>query len=132
MALPAIVEICLLVYLTLRSWRHIQNLCGFSTPTAMGQSFIMTLYILLNMYIARNFFLQSNTRVCRSKLPSGWRRRVIFLLQTLVCQDCSKNVRQYTYLSLVILYRVFHNSRRREKEETRNRIWMCNFEEKKI
>jgi hypothetical protein len=24
--------------------RHIQNLCGFSTPTAMGQSFIMTLY----------------------------------------------------------------------------------------
>jgi hypothetical protein len=23
--------------------RHIQNLCGFSTPTAMGQSFIMIL-----------------------------------------------------------------------------------------
>jgi hypothetical protein len=29
------------------------------------------------------------------------------------------------------LYRVFHNSRPREKEETRDRIWMCNFEEKK-
>jgi hypothetical protein len=28
------------------------------------------------IYIARNFFLQSNTRVCRSKLPSGWRPRV--------------------------------------------------------
>jgi hypothetical protein len=36
----AVVEICL----TLRGWRHIQNLCGFSTPTAMGQLFIMTLY----------------------------------------------------------------------------------------
>jgi hypothetical protein len=35
--------------------------------------------------------LQSNTRVCRSKLLSGWRPRVIFSLQTLVCQDCSKN-----------------------------------------
>jgi hypothetical protein len=42
------------------------------------------------IYIARNFFLQSNTRVCRSKLSSGWRPRVIFLLQTLMCQDCSK------------------------------------------
>jgi hypothetical protein len=31
-----------LVCLTLRDWRHIQNLCGFSTPTAMGQSFMMT------------------------------------------------------------------------------------------
>jgi hypothetical protein len=40
----AVVEICRLVCLTLRGWRHIQNLCGFSTPTAMGQSFIMTLY----------------------------------------------------------------------------------------
>jgi hypothetical protein len=29
-----------------RGWRHIQNLCGFLTPTAMGQSFIMTLYII--------------------------------------------------------------------------------------
>jgi hypothetical protein len=29
--------------LRLRVWRHIQNLCGFSTPTTMGQSFIMTL-----------------------------------------------------------------------------------------
>jgi hypothetical protein len=27
-------------------------------------------------------------------------------------------------------YRAFHNSRPREKEETRDRIWMCNFEEK--
>jgi hypothetical protein len=35
-----------LVSLTLRGWRHIQNLCGFSTPTAMGQSFIMTLHKL--------------------------------------------------------------------------------------
>jgi hypothetical protein len=42
-ALPAVVEISLLVCLTLRSWRLIQNLCGFSTRTAMGQSFIMTL-----------------------------------------------------------------------------------------
>jgi hypothetical protein len=25
--------------------RRIENLCGFSTPTAMGQSFIITLYI---------------------------------------------------------------------------------------
>jgi hypothetical protein len=30
------------------------------------------------------------------------------------------------------IYRVFHNSRPREKEETGDRIWMCNFEEKKI
>jgi hypothetical protein len=29
------------------------------------------------------------------------------------------------------LYKVFHNSRPREREETRDRIWMCNFEEKK-
>jgi hypothetical protein len=29
------------------------------------------------------------------------------------------------------MYRVFHNSRPTEKEETRDRIWMCNFEEKK-
>jgi hypothetical protein len=28
---------------TLRGWRHTQNLCGFLTPTAMEQSFIMTL-----------------------------------------------------------------------------------------
>jgi hypothetical protein len=35
-----------LVCLTLRGWRHIQNLYGFSTPTTMGQSFIMTLYML--------------------------------------------------------------------------------------
>jgi hypothetical protein len=32
----AVAEICLLI------WRHIQNLCGFSTPTAMGQSFIIS------------------------------------------------------------------------------------------
>jgi hypothetical protein len=57
------------------------------------------------LYIARNFFLQSNTRVCRSKLPSGWRPRVIFLLQTLVCQDCSKKFLAI-YLSLGILYTV--------------------------
>jgi hypothetical protein len=43
-AILAVVEICLLVCLTLRGWRQIQNLCGLSTPTAMGQSFIMTLY----------------------------------------------------------------------------------------
>jgi hypothetical protein len=55
------------------------------------------------IYIARNFFLQSNTRVCRSKLPSGWRPRVIFLLQTLVCQDCSKKF-PAIYLFLGILY----------------------------
>jgi hypothetical protein len=30
------------------------------------------------------------------------------------------------------IYRVFHNSRPREKEETRDCCWMCNFEEKKI
>jgi hypothetical protein len=35
-----------LVCLTLRGWRHIQNVCGFSRPTAMGQSFIITLYYL--------------------------------------------------------------------------------------
>jgi hypothetical protein len=57
------------------------------------------------LYIARIFFLQSNTRVCRSKLPSGWRPRVIFLLQTLVCQDCSKKFLAI-YLSLGILYTV--------------------------
>jgi hypothetical protein len=55
------------------------------------------------IYIARNFFLQSNTRVCRSKLPSGWRPRVIFLLQTLVCEDCSKKFPAIC-LSLGILY----------------------------
>jgi hypothetical protein len=55
------------------------------------------------IYIARIFFLQSNTRVCRSKLPSGWRPRVIFLLQTLVCEDCSKKF-PAIYLSLGILY----------------------------
>jgi hypothetical protein len=43
-AILAVVEICLLICITLRGWRHIQNLCGFSKPTAMGQSFIMTLY----------------------------------------------------------------------------------------
>jgi hypothetical protein len=32
-------------------WRHIQNLCRFSTPTAMGQSFIMTLYFLENFFL---------------------------------------------------------------------------------
>jgi hypothetical protein len=39
-------EIYLLFCLTLRGWRHIQNLCGFSTPAAVGQSFVMTLYKL--------------------------------------------------------------------------------------
>jgi hypothetical protein len=29
-----------LVSLALRGWWHLQNLCGFSTPSAMGQSFI--------------------------------------------------------------------------------------------
>jgi hypothetical protein len=58
------------------------------------------------IYIARNFFLQSNTRVCRSKLPSGWRPRVIFLLQTLVCEDCSTKF-PAIYLSLGILYSAF-------------------------
>jgi hypothetical protein len=43
-ALLAVVEIGLLVCLTLRGWRHIQNLCGFSTPTTVVQYFIMTLY----------------------------------------------------------------------------------------
>jgi hypothetical protein len=43
-ALLAVVEVCLVVCLTLRDWRHIKNLCGFSTTTAMGQSFIITLY----------------------------------------------------------------------------------------
>jgi hypothetical protein len=32
------------VCLTLRGWRHILNLRGFSTSTAVGKSFIMTLY----------------------------------------------------------------------------------------
>jgi hypothetical protein len=46
-----IVEICLLVCLTLQSMLHIQNLCRFSTPTAMGQSFIMINDpVLLNMF----------------------------------------------------------------------------------
>jgi hypothetical protein len=44
--LPAsAVEICLLVCLTLRGWRHIQNLYAFSTPTTVVQYFIMTLHI---------------------------------------------------------------------------------------
>jgi hypothetical protein len=30
--------------------RHIQNLCGFSTPTAIGQSFIMTLCNSILLY----------------------------------------------------------------------------------
>jgi hypothetical protein len=42
-----IVEICLLVCLTLRGWRPIQNLCGFSRLTAMGQSFIHSNTVLL-------------------------------------------------------------------------------------
>jgi hypothetical protein len=37
----------------------------------------------------------------------------------------------YTVFTYTYVYRVFHNSRAREKEETRDRIWMCNFEEKK-
>jgi hypothetical protein len=40
-----VVEICLLVCLTLRGLGHIQNLCGFLTPTTMVQSFIMTCII---------------------------------------------------------------------------------------
>jgi hypothetical protein len=40
-----------IVCLTLRGCRHIQNLCGFSTPTAMGQAFIMTLFYLICIVI---------------------------------------------------------------------------------
>jgi hypothetical protein len=32
---------------------------------------------------------------------------------------------------IIDAYRAFHNSRPKEKEGTRDRIWMCNFEEKK-
>jgi hypothetical protein len=46
MALLAVVEIKFTSLANVARLRHIQNLCGFSTPTAMGQSFIMTLYIL--------------------------------------------------------------------------------------
>jgi hypothetical protein len=48
------------------------------------------------VYLGKSFFgrfsskYTSNTRVCRSKLLSDWRPCVIFLLQTFVCQDCSK------------------------------------------
>jgi hypothetical protein len=44
-ALLAVVEIKFTSLANVASLRHIQNLCGFSTPTAMGQLFIMTLYI---------------------------------------------------------------------------------------
>jgi hypothetical protein len=40
-------------------------------------------------------------------------------------------VNEYVWPSLE-KYRAFHNSRPSEKGETRDRIWMCNFEEKKI
>jgi hypothetical protein len=70
-------------------------------------------------YIARHFFLQSNTRVCRSKLPSGWRPRVIFLLQTLVCEDCSKKF-PAIYLSLGILYMKI-----KINKKARISSWLC-------
>jgi hypothetical protein len=34
---------------------HIQNLCGFSTPTANGQLFIMTLYKTERVATNKNF-----------------------------------------------------------------------------
>ncbi|KAH0819857.1 hypothetical protein GEV33_002934 [Tenebrio molitor] len=43
-ALLAAVEIKFTSLANVARLRHIQNLCGFSTPTAIGQSFIMTLY----------------------------------------------------------------------------------------
>jgi hypothetical protein len=57
-----------------RYWRHIQNLCGFSTPTAMGQSFIITLYFV---FIAFAYF-KINQKVgtslfnSRSNICSRW------------------------------------------------------------
>jgi hypothetical protein len=82
------------------------SLGKISDIIALGKNFFgrfSSEYTSGQIYIARNFFLQSNTRVCRSKLPSGWSPRVIFLRQTLVCQDCSKKF-PAIYLSLGILY----------------------------
>jgi hypothetical protein len=82
------------------------SLGKISDIIALGKNFFgrfSSEYTSGQIYIARNFFLQSNTRVCRSKLPSGWSPRVIFLRQTLVCQDCSKKF-PATHLSLGILY----------------------------
>jgi hypothetical protein len=47
-AFLAVVEIKFTSLANVARLRHIQNLCGFSTPTAMGQSFIMTLYIFFS------------------------------------------------------------------------------------
>jgi hypothetical protein len=49
-----------------RYWRQIQNLCGFSTPTAMGQSFIITLYFV---FIAFAYF-KINSKVDTSLFNS--------------------------------------------------------------
>jgi hypothetical protein len=47
--------------------------------------------------------------------------------------ETSQNRRQYRFSlkDTPAVYRLFHNSRLGEKEEIRDRIWMCNFEEKK-
>jgi hypothetical protein len=50
------------------------SLGKISDIIALGKNFFgrfSSEYTSGQIYIARNFFLQSNTRVCRSKLPSG-------------------------------------------------------------
>jgi hypothetical protein len=42
----------------------------------------------------------------------------------------NKNKTEKWYF-IIDAYRAFHNSRPKEKQETRDRIWMCNFDEKK-
>jgi hypothetical protein len=57
-ALLAVVEIKFTSLVNVARLRHIQNLCGFSTPTAMGESFIMTLYI--HIYHSRCFGIRES------------------------------------------------------------------------
>jgi hypothetical protein len=57
------------------------------------------------LYIARDFFFQSNTRVCRSKLPWGWRPRVILATNTRVSgllEKISGNISVPWYIIQVI------------------------------
>jgi hypothetical protein len=74
-ALLAVVEICLLVCLTLRSRRHIQNLCGFPTPTAMGQSFIITLYKQEFFFASSRNLVVSKSRNCPETCPGPAKSR---------------------------------------------------------
>jgi hypothetical protein len=86
-ALAAIVEIYLLVCLTLRGWRHIQNLCGFSTLTVMGQSFITTLYI---KEISAAFCKRNNSHHC------WFAEKMTFAIHNLTADEATPYVKTKT------------------------------------